>query len=208
MDWYPNVNGIPFVGQLGLLPAGPICVCGGQPFPAEVSTIFLNTAYEKTPLFTYADTMSWTRGTHAFKGGVEARMASSEFAEDIPATTGASIRAVSAASRRWRRFKASPAANIPGLQGTSTTGNNVAMRGCLSLLTGSLARVTQLYWIGSATASGHVGRLARFQLRTRELNQNEYLCLLQRRLESETRPDAEPRSAMGLLRRALVSPTD
>ena len=38
LDWYPNVNGIPFVGQLGLLPAGPICVCGGQPFPAEVST--------------------------------------------------------------------------------------------------------------------------------------------------------------------------
>src|SRR5262245_38739885 len=174
LDWYPNVNGIPFVGQLGLLPSGPICVCGGQPFPAEVSTIFLNTAYEKTPLFTYADTMSWTRGVHAFKGGVEARISSSELSEDNSGNDWSIYSRGFGGETPLAPIQGITAANIPGLQGTSTTGNNVAMRGLLSLLTGSLARVTQLYWISSAQHLDTWDDWRVSQLRTRKLNQNEY----------------------------------
>ena len=39
---------------------------------------------------------------------------------------------------------------MPGLAGTATTGNNAAMRGLLSLLSGSISRVTELFWLGSA----------------------------------------------------------
>src|SRR5207248_5219843 len=39
--------------------------------------LFPATIYESTPLFTYNDTISWTRGTHAFKTGGEARFTAS-----------------------------------------------------------------------------------------------------------------------------------
>src|SRR5262249_59736302 len=74
-------------------------------------------------------------------------------------------------------------ANIPGLQGTSTTGNNVAMRGLLSLMTGSLARVTQLYWIGSAQRLDQWDDWRGFQLRARTLNQKEDLAFFKDDLE-------------------------
>jgi hypothetical protein len=174
LDWYPNVNGIPFVGQLGLLPSGPVCVCGGQPFPAEVSTIFLNTAYEKTPLFTYADTMSWTRGTHAFRGGVEVRMGKSSLSEDNSGNDWSIYSRGFGGETPLAPIQGITSTNIPGLQGTSTTGNNVAMRGLLSLMTGSLARVTQLYWIGSGQRLDTWDDWRVSDLRTRELNQNEF----------------------------------
>ena len=37
-----------------------------------------NTAIDRTPVYTIADTLSWTRGDHAFKFGAEARFASSD----------------------------------------------------------------------------------------------------------------------------------
>ena len=42
------------------------------------------------------------------------------------------------------------ATNMPGIQGTSTTGNVLAMRSLLALLSGSIAEVHQMYWLGSA----------------------------------------------------------
>jgi hypothetical protein len=174
LDWYPNVNGIPFVGQLGLLPAGPICVCGGQPFPAEVSTIFLNTAYEKTPLFTYGDTLSWTHGAHAFKGGAEFRRSSLSLSEDNSGNDWSIYSRGFGGETPLAPVQGITAANIAGLQGTSTTGNNVAMRSLLELLTGSLARVTQLYWISSAQRLDTWDDWRNSQLRTRKLNQNEF----------------------------------
>ena len=31
LAFFPNAQGIPFLPQLGTLPNGPICLCGGQP---------------------------------------------------------------------------------------------------------------------------------------------------------------------------------
>jgi hypothetical protein len=64
-------------------------------------------------------------------------------------------------------------ANIPGLQGTTTTGNNLAMRSLLTLLSGSLSRVTQLYWLGSADRLDAFDDYRTSIQRERELNQNE-----------------------------------
>jgi hypothetical protein len=42
------------------------------------SAAVTNTAVDSTPVYTYADTLSWTRGNHAFKFGGEARFSSSD----------------------------------------------------------------------------------------------------------------------------------
>jgi hypothetical protein len=65
------------------------------------------------------------------------------------------------------------ATRIPGLQGTSTTGNNIAMRGLLALLSGSLERVTQLNWLSSAEELTKFTDYRTSIQRIRELNQNE-----------------------------------
>jgi hypothetical protein len=183
LDWFPNINGIPLVGQLGTHGAGNtqngvICVCGGQPFPSETNTRFLNTAYEKTPLFTYADSISWTHGVHAFKGGVEVRIASSELSEDNSGNDYSIFARGFGGETPLSQIQGITSTNMPGLQGTATTGNNLAMRSLLNLLSGSLSRVTQLYWIGSAQRLDTWDDWRVSQLRTRELNQNEMSIFL------------------------------
>lgn len=65
VKWLPSSNGFPF-----------------QPFTALLggSTYFSNTQTtgHNSPLYTFAETASWTRGQHAFKGGVELRFSSSD----------------------------------------------------------------------------------------------------------------------------------
>jgi hypothetical protein len=60
----PNAQGIPVVAHLGLnaLSMAPvICWCGGQPlFQVEAGNLFNSHTNEKTPLFTYADTLQHT----------------------------------------------------------------------------------------------------------------------------------------------------
>jgi hypothetical protein len=63
--------------------------------------------------------------------------------------------------------------NMPGLQGTPTTGNNLAMRGLLVFLSGSLRQVNQLYYVGSADRLDTWDDYLVSVQRTREINQNE-----------------------------------
>src|SRR5207249_10847464 len=87
IGFIPNVGGIPILPQLGMNPVTQvpvICVCGGQPnLSSETGTLFNGNISETTPLYTYADTISWTRGVHAFKGGVEARFSGSRYSDDV-----------------------------------------------------------------------------------------------------------------------------
>ena len=64
--------------------------------------------------------------------------------------------------------------NIPGLAGNQTTGNNEAMRGMLNLLSGSLSRVTQLFWLGSADTLTEWDDYRDNIQRSRTLNQREF----------------------------------
>jgi hypothetical protein len=63
---------------------------------------------------------------------------------------------------------------MPGLQGTSTSGNNYAMRSLLAFLTGSLRQVNQLYYLGSADRLDKFDDYLVSTQRTRELHQNEF----------------------------------
>ena len=47
-------------------------------FTNNIITYTVGSRVQSTPLYQYADTISWTRGKHAFKGGVEVRFGSSK----------------------------------------------------------------------------------------------------------------------------------
>jgi hypothetical protein len=176
--YVPNVQGYPILPQLGISPNGPVGfgTYGGQPnMGSEQGAVRFNgNITESSPLYTYADSMSWTRGTHSFKGGVEARSAASKISEDVAGNDWSAFPRAHGGETPLAPIQGITGANILGLQGTSTTGNNYAMRSLLTFLTGSLRQVNQLYYVGSAD------RLDRFDdykvstQRTRELRQNEF----------------------------------
>ena len=172
LDFFPNVNGFPLLPQLGIQ---PVCVCSGQPFGArgETGALFQANLNESTPLYTYADTLSWTRNSHSFKGGAEVRFASSRLRDDVQANDFSAFLRAFGGETALTPIQGITSTNIPGLQGTTTTGNNLAMRGLLTTLTGSLSRVTQLYWLGSAERLNTFDDYRTSIQRERELNQNE-----------------------------------
>ena len=84
----PNVQGIPILPQLGMKPLATvrtICICGGQPVPAQkAGRPFQRQHLEKTHAsYTYADSITWTKGKHTFKGGGEVRFGSSRYGDDV-----------------------------------------------------------------------------------------------------------------------------
>jgi hypothetical protein len=172
LAFFPNINGFPVLPQLG---TQPICVCSGQPFGSrgETGTLFQSNINETTPLYTYADTLSWTRNAHSFKGGAEARFATSFLRDDVQANDFSSYMRAFGGETALTPVQGITSTNMPGLQGTATTGNNLAMRSLLHLLSGSLSRVTQLYWLGSADRLNQWDDYRTSIQRERELNQNE-----------------------------------
>ena len=177
LGFIPAVAGIPVLPQLGLNPVATtqiICVCGGQPnLSSETGTLFNGNISESSPLYTYADTVTWTKGKHSFKGGGELRFASSRFGDDVDGNNWSAYARAFGGETPLAPIVGIDSTRIPGLQGTSTTGNNVAMRSLLTLLSGSLSQVTQLNWLSSAQNLDRFTDYRTSVQRIRQLNQNE-----------------------------------
>jgi hypothetical protein len=62
----PQQNGIRFIPQHNVLTNNIITGFGGA-----------STRGQTSPLYNFSDTLSWTKGKHAFKGGFELRLTSS-----------------------------------------------------------------------------------------------------------------------------------
>jgi hypothetical protein len=177
LAFFPSAKGFPVLPQLG---AGTgmtaVCVCGGQPFGTRGggAGTFPGDLNESTPLYTYANTLSWTRSTHSFKGGVEARFASSTLSIDTDSNDFSTFARAFGGETNRSVTQGINNTNMPGLAGTATTGNNVAMRNLLQFLSGSLSRVTQLYYLGSADRLSEWNDYHDATQRTRTLNQREF----------------------------------
>ena len=126
-QFVPEVQGIPVVMQLGLnaLTQAPvICWCGGQPlFQTEAGNLFNGNIAENSPLYTYADSLNWSRGVHNFKGGVEARFASSRLRDDVDSNSWSTFARAFGGETQYTPIQGITSTNMPGLQGTATTGN-------------------------------------------------------------------------------------
>jgi Carboxypeptidase regulatory-like domain len=184
LAFIPNVGGIPVLPQLGMKTTSwadtvtfvpLICVCGGQPnLSSEAGNLFNGNISESSPLYTYADNLTWTHGKHTFKGGAEARFASSRFGDDVDGNNWSAYARVFGGESALAPISSSiSSTNIVGLQGNSTSGNNQAFRSLLSLLSGSLAQVTQLNWLSSSQNLDKFTDYRTSIQRIRQLNQKE-----------------------------------
>src|SRR5204863_7968210 len=126
----PNVNGFPVLAR-------------PQTFGDNLLQSTCNTVTSVSPMWTYGDTLSWSKGKHTFKGGAEMRLAS---------TTGASsvnFRPVAIGGAGNTPVTGIETAAIPGLIGNNLTN----MRNLLLTLSGSLSNVAQSFRTNSSTAT-------------------------------------------------------
>jgi len=134
--FFPNYNGYPVFVGLGL---GQMNFQANQPLGGGNTQRFS----DHTTMLQYGDTLSWTKGTHAFKFGGEIRRGGSWGLDAgigvtaIPRATGGDLGTSPISAT------AVGSANMTGLAGAPTTGNNLAMRNLMSFLAGSLGSITQ-----------------------------------------------------------------
>jgi hypothetical protein len=90
--------------------------------------------------------------------------------------------------------------NMPGLAGTATTGNNQRMRNLLSFLSGSLAQVTQFYYMQDPKNLDRFEDYKTFPSRIRDTHRNEFSFFFKDDWKVLPSPDSESRGALGLVR--------
>ncbi len=170
--FYPNVAGIPVFVGLGVRTGtrGPVDFQGEQPLGSGTTSNY----QDVTAMWTYGDTLSWTKSTHTFKFGGEFRKGHS-WGKDNGVTITAVPRALGGdLTTSAISTTAISAANMPGLGGTTTTGNNVRMRNLLSLLAGSLGQITQAYYMQNPTKLDAFEDYRTFPERIRDYHVNEF----------------------------------
>ena len=123
---------------------------------------------EVSPRWVYADTISWTRGAHAFKFGGEYRLSSTK------STLGGTVQA--GANRPQVNSGNAPLAPVtgiarPGLLGTIGSGNQQVAQNMLTFLSGSLGSMTQVRFINDL--SGTWNDFATDPVKIRDIAQNE-----------------------------------
>jgi len=126
-----------------------------------------------TPLWDYADTLSWSRGRHAFKGGVELRLTRSNGYNSTggnvsPLITGGASTGLDSALGSTGNF----ATQLPGFLQTARTGST----NLLYFLNASVANASQLYWIDNASdvKNGTWQDISTHQRKYRNQIQNEF----------------------------------
>jgi hypothetical protein len=157
----PNYNGYP------VLPALSSGAMSGSGFLGGGST---SSYLDTTVLWTYGDSLSWTMGRHTFKAGGEIRRGNSlGYDAGIAPTT-----VPRAASGDAPGAPISASINsIPGLAGTSLSGNNLAMRQLLDFMSGSLASVTQLRFMQDPNKLDTFEDYKKYPWRVRDFHNNE-----------------------------------
>ncbi len=135
--FYPNIGGFPTYIGLG---------DGAMNFQSQGWIDGTTSSYlDKTGLWSFGDTMSWTRGEHSFKFGGEVRRGYSNGKD-----AGITPNAYPQARGGTTSFGLPPSitsADVAGLNGTSTFGNRDAMQHMLNALSGSLSEIRQYYWM-------------------------------------------------------------
>jgi hypothetical protein len=123
---------------------------------------------EVSPRWTYGDTLSWTRGAHAFKFGGEYRLSSTK------STLGGSVQA--GANRATASIGNTSGAAVSGigrtgLAGTANSGNQQVAENMLTWLSGSLSALAQARFINDL--NGTWNDFATDPLKIRDIAQNE-----------------------------------
>ena len=131
---------------------------GGDGYPAVFNPALLslaNSPYNngdyngnRTPLYSFGDTLSWTRGTHAFKFGGEIRLTKSVAYNAVQGTPLPTL--TGGAGANVATNISTTSGGLPGLITTATTGAQDQARSLLYFFNGSVNQGSQLYWIDDA----------------------------------------------------------
>jgi hypothetical protein len=168
LSFFPNYGGYPLSIGLGT---------GGVNFQTnQVYNGVTDNYHDITNLWSIADTLSWTRGKHAFRFGGELRLTHSlGYDAGISNTATTSIpRAIGGdAPNALIPNSAFNTTNMPGLAGNSGAGNNQRLRNLLSFLAGSLNQVNQFYYLQDPTKLDRFEDYLTYPERIRDTVQNE-----------------------------------
>ena len=163
-SFFPNFGGFPTFVGLG----------AGQ---TNFQSSLLNTTStynDVTNQLTFADSLSWTKSKHSFKFGGELRYSHSNGQDSGVGTTSIPRAIGGDAPNASIPATAISSTNMPGLAGTTTTGNNQRMRNLLSFLSGSLAQVTQFYYMQDPKNLDRFEDYKTFPARIRDTHRNEF----------------------------------
>jgi hypothetical protein len=127
VDDLPKANGIPYLVR-------PLT------FTNNLITYTVGSRVQSTPLYQYADTLSWTRGRHAFKGGVEVRFGSSKSQQGSQAMPLVNLGAGGPSVQGM--------VTVPDLQAADQT----SAQNLLINLAGSVGAVNQSFFLNSSSA--------------------------------------------------------
>jgi hypothetical protein len=132
---------------------------GGGGYPAVFNPALLslaNSPYNngdyngnRTPLYSFGDTLSWTRGTHAFKFGGEVRLTKSVAYNAVGGTPLPTL--TGGAGANVATSISTTSGGLPGLITTANTGAQDQARSLLYFFNGSINQGSQLYWINDAS---------------------------------------------------------
>ena len=160
---FPNYSGYPLLVQAGSgnFWYGPQSGDASHPF-SNRSGIIAGTWGGTDPRWSFGDTITWTRGSHSFKGGVEFRRAKSWQEANGDTTTALTYPTANGGTLSTSLFNAGAfqlAANGQtgwlGMYGndtaTSVTGNYSDAYAMLNLMAGSVGSITQYFYVNSAT---------------------------------------------------------
>jgi hypothetical protein len=146
-EYLNTVNGLPLVVNPGT---------GGAAFNLGNSNIiggrwngFLTVSNRDTsPVWTFADTLIWTRGVHSFKMGGELRLSRSEGAVYGTTVFNSILPTARGGDPAGTAVTGINSTNMPGLNGTQS-GNQLRMQNLLSFLAASVGSVNQNFFINS-----------------------------------------------------------
>lgn len=147
----PDVNGIPVIPTFTTF---GLCNphTGGRP-PGNNCLGLTGTSYEKTPTYTFSDTVSWTRGNHAFRFNGELRLNSSETRVPTTANFGSAFSTfltVTGGSITGTTLGTTSATDIAGtnpVMAGLVGGSATNARSLASYLAGSVGNVQTLYYL-------------------------------------------------------------
>jgi hypothetical protein len=169
-DFFPVINGIPVVVSLPIV---------GSPMMNAGNATQGNT----TRTFTFADTLSWTRGTHSFRFGGEFRTNHSDVFNNINLipriAAGAGQVPVQA---NGTDFESLLDANANYGQGNTShfqDGNQGLLENLLLLQSGSIGNITQFYFVEYADRLNHFESFSTEATRSRIWKQQEIAVFAQ-----------------------------
>ena len=158
-EFFPTINGIPLLVGPGSGAFGTSSV----DFQSSLLTFTDFTRGNITPLWTYADTVSWTKAKHAFKAGADLRMDKSDGYSNLNLQPHATGGAGQIPFPTFTNF-------VPGL----LTTNSTTMQNLLGFLSGSIGTLNQLYFLKSADRLDKYEDLRTADKRGTVVRQNEW----------------------------------